>query len=396
VTADELIADSFCRLPHVSKDVRKAALLSIARVQTAIAPEVAVSTLMEGWAAGHGLSSRFDESFIYLTRLATAAVAPQRLSEVKTLPEPSALRSVVSESRVMRQHGHEEYLRDHLLHSGDVKNVSIEGLAGLLAEADDADEQQWLLRRMVHAWRAQTEIGVRRPWEAENIFLFLFRDYWPVLPRAEAAAVVEEMVCRIMSKRDESTFGSVQDLEFNSLQSLKLFQIYDLILELIPDAARQLVKKKRELGRAVKRYPKGHRSISEEVAGSRPPQEVSNVGSASSAAAMFGSKADRWYALALLAAQRTKDFRDAVQSARAAYTHDNGPNRKNCAPKAFWPSTAMYRTIFHAIGRAEMDNGDEHLANIPDAELRLLAQIELAAGLSALPELTWTTQRLPC
>jgi hypothetical protein len=144
---------------------------------------------MEGWAARHGLSTRFDDSFTYLARLATAAVAPDRLSELRMPPEYSAVRSALNECRVMKQHGHDEYLRTYLIGSEDLRNVSIEGLWSLLGETKDQDEQQWLIRRAIQVWRIQTDMA-RRPWEVEQIFLSLFRDYWPVLPRTEAADLV--------------------------------------------------------------------------------------------------------------------------------------------------------------------------------------------------------------
>lgn len=280
--------------------------------------------------------------------------------------------------------------------SKDLRNVSIEGLWSLLADAGDQEEQQWLIRRAIQVWRMQTEMA-RRPWEVEHVFLTLFRDYWPVLPRPEAAALVGEMIRKIISKRDESTFGHVQDVEFKSLQCLKLFEIYDLIEQLLPEQAQQLVRKKRELARAVKRYPRGMKTIREEVRASCLP-ETPDVPSPTPSAGvvMFAGREEREYALALLTAQNTQDYGDVVRSARAAYTRDNGPDARNCAPKAFWPSTAMCRSIFHSMGRSAASNSEHILNQVPDRELRVLSQIELAAGMCDLPELMWTTQRFPC
>ncbi|MFL6449723.1 MAG: hypothetical protein ACJ746_18885 [Bryobacteraceae bacterium] len=74
--------------------------------------------------------------------------------------------------------------------------------------------------------------------------------------------------------------------------------------------------------------------------------------------------------------------------------HDNGPQFQNLAPKIFWPSAAMYRKIFYQMGRGRRDRADHLLDEVPDKELRLLSQIELAAGLCGLPELALTTQRV--
>ena len=55
----------------------------------------------------------------------------------------------------------------------------------------------------------------------------------------------------------------------------------------------------------------------------------------------------------------------------------------------------MYKAIFYRMGRAVGDSAEQDLNKIPDRELRLLAQIELAAGLCGLPEMVYTTQRTP-
>ena len=173
---------------------------------------------------------------------------------------------------------------------------------------------------------------------------------------------------------------------------------YDLIEELLPEQARELVRKKRELARAIKRYPRGMKTISEEVRASSPQEKPEATTSTSSASViMFAGREEREYAFALLAAQSTQDYGDAIKSARAAYTRDNGPNgSNNCPPKAFWPSTAMYRSMFYFMGRAAAGNTENLLNHLPDSDVRIFAQIELAAGLCGLPELRWTTQRFPC
>ncbi|MFL6449722.1 MAG: hypothetical protein ACJ746_18880 [Bryobacteraceae bacterium] len=224
-----------------------------------MAPEQAEQTLTEGREARHGMSARFDESFHNLTRLVTAALAPERLTELAARSESSPLRRLLDEYRVMKEHGHLEYLRNHLTRSEDLSDIPIYGFGELIAETGDEQEQQWLLRRAIQAWQIQREIPGRTPWQLEDLFLRLFRDSWTVLPRSEAAEVVDELTQRILAKRGEGTFGKVQDLEFKSLHALKLFLIYDLMLELTPERAEEVRKKKRELARAVKRYPRGQR-----------------------------------------------------------------------------------------------------------------------------------------
>jgi hypothetical protein len=105
VNAAALIADTLLRIEDVSADVRKAALLGIARVQTIVTPEQARITLQEGWAASYGLSAKEDPSFEYLTRLAMAAVAPERLPELGASLDHPMLRALSSQFRVMGSAG---------------------------------------------------------------------------------------------------------------------------------------------------------------------------------------------------------------------------------------------------------------------------------------------------
>jgi hypothetical protein len=63
----------------------------------------------------------------------------------------------------------------------------------------------------------------------------------------------------------------------------------------------------------------------------------------------------------------------------------------NAAATAFWPSSAKYKSIFHSMAKELGESAAPELAVIKDIDLRLLAQIEFAAGLSGLPELSSMT-----
>ena len=90
----------------------------------------------------------------------------------------------------------------------------------------------------------------------------------------------------------------------------------------------------------------------------------------------------------------TGDFAKPLEYAAARYLEDSDPENPNKAPKAFWPSGAMYRTIFYQMGKTSGHAAELKLDSVPDAELRLFAQIELAAALCGLPELASMTQRM--
>jgi hypothetical protein len=69
------------------------------------------------------------------------------------------------------------------------------------------------------------------------------------------------------------------------------------------------------------------------------------------------------------------------------YQEDTAPERPNQAPKEFWPSTSRFRSVLYKAGKLVGQNAAVYLEAIPDADVRLFAQIELAAALAGLPEL---------
>src|SRR5690349_4415960 len=112
--AAELIADALVTTESCPADVRKAALLRISRVQTVVSPAQAQKTLDAGLAASHGLPDLQHRGFEQLSRLVVAAVAPERLIHLP--PAPSREMFLTDQlARVMREHGHEAYLRTYVL-----------------------------------------------------------------------------------------------------------------------------------------------------------------------------------------------------------------------------------------------------------------------------------------
>lgn len=55
----------------------------------------------------------------------------------------------------------------------------------------------------------------------------------------------------------------------------------------------------------------------------------------------------------------------------------------------------MYRNICYQAAKAKGEDAAQNLSLIRDEELRLFAQIELAAALRGLPELRTMMQRMP-
>ncbi|HWF11922.1 MAG TPA: hypothetical protein VG297_25815 [Bryobacteraceae bacterium] len=94
----------------------------------------------------------------------------------------------------------------------------------------------------------------------------------------------------------------------------------------------------------------------------------------------------------LIDAGRSGDFTPAIAHAMDRYREDTETNR-NYAPKDLWPSTSAFRTISYRAGKLRGDSAS--LEVIPDADVRLLAEIELEAALHGLPEFISITSHWP-
>lgn len=391
MNATELIADALLRAESCPPDVGKAALLRISRVQTVVSPAQARGTLNAALAASHGLPKNQHLGFDELSRLAVAATAPELLSQLPPNSSEESLHYTPDRlARVLIEHGHTGYLLTYVLHDAPLADVPLDGIQYLLSNVTGDDDRLSLLRRAVEVWRANRHDSPIRL----DQFQFIFRAWWKILPRAEALATLTEMIDQILITPDSGVNGQIQDAQFTSIHALELFQYLDLILELDRDRAGPLIEAHPELAEASKRYPEGMRSIHQEAEDERakmPPRDSNAPGGF----VMGGGPDDMDYGWALLRAEKTRDFSEPLKYAHSRYRQDIDVKNPNTASKAFWPSGAMYQTIFFRMARAAGEEAALKIDAVPDAELRLFAQIEFAAGLCGMPELASMTQHIP-
>jgi hypothetical protein len=85
-------------------------------------------------------------------------------------------------------------------------------------------------------------------------------------------------------------------------------------------------------------------------------------------------------------------FNPPFEHALKLYREDTDPDNPNEAPKEFWPSAYSFRNVLFAAAQHSGLEAAQYLDRIPDEDLRLFAQIELAASLAGLPEFR-ATQR---
>jgi hypothetical protein len=87
------------------------------------------------------------------------------------------------------------------------------------------------------------------------------------------------------------------------------------------------------------------------------------------------------------------EFAPALEHAFEKYREDTAPENPNAAPIDAWPSTGAYRSILHSAGKRLGPDAAVLLDQIPSPDVRLFAQIELAAALAGLPAMQ-TPQRV--
>jgi hypothetical protein len=97
----------------------------------------------------------------------------------------------------------------------------------------------------------------------------------------------------------------------------------------------------------------------------------------------------------LIDAVRSGDFAPSIEDALEKYREDTSPATRNYAPKEYWPSTGVFRTVFYQAGKRLGAEAVKLLEQIPDDDLRLFASIELAAALAGVPGPAITQTKQP-
>ena len=85
------------------------------------------------------------------------------------------------------------------------------------------------------------------------------------------------------------------------------------------------------------------------------------------------------------------DFAEAFAEAFEGYEYDTDAEDPNKAPKECWRSTNEFRNILFKAGQHQGAAAVKHLERIPDADIRLFAQIELCAGMAGLRQIGHTS-----
>ena len=93
--------------------------------------------------------------------------------------------------------------------------------------------------------------------------------------------------------------------------------------------------------------------------------------------------------------EKNGDFRNSFQYALRSYARDTDPAQPNPYPRECWPSAEDFRVILYAAGQYSVEGGARLLDRIPDAALRLFAEIEFTAGSVGLAQIGGITREKP-
>ena len=232
-----------------------------------------------------------------------------------------------------------------------------------------------MLRRAVEAWR-----------EAHgDEFVWLLQHRWKLLPEEEARDIVREVVRVALNEPDKpirATYDQEGTTEITSFHQHTLFEVLHILRHLDEPLAELLLASHPQFAAAARRFPYGMESISQEA-----EERKKSEGGRCGGFVMAGNSRDFPYLRALMQGSQDGDFEQAIEHAQEQYRNDSAPEDPNLVPREFWPSASRFRSILYAAGKRLGADAARYLARIDDPDLRLFAQIELAAALAGLPEL---------
>jgi hypothetical protein len=377
-----MVNDLLSRAARSKSPVRAAAVLRIARVQTAFDRGQARITLEIALEEVQRLKGRERESMLQLARLIAAAVAPDLLDEI-----PSGSRSSMREFesgmlvKTMLDHNLTDAAFKYVSGYNDLSTIPLGYIPNVVHKMKEDGPKLELLRHATEAWRKMPDNHSR------SDFLHIFLNLWKLMPQDEARDLAREIVRDSLDRPDRATTaGYFESVVFTSHREYTLFEIIDVLQHLDPPLAESLATAHEQLRSALRRFPHGRESIFEESE-ERRKKSMAEGAACGGGFGMSGDPKDRPYIMAMMQASKDGDFGPAIAHALEQYQEDTDPASPNLAPKPVWPSTSSFRSILYQAGRQMGADAAVYLDRVPEDDLRLFAHIELEAALAGLPEL---------
>ena len=217
-------------------------------------------------------------------------------------------------------------------------------------------------------------------------FVQVFGRHWTEFAAGEASAVARMVVERAVSEPDAAmSAGYMKEVQFRSTRQNTLFQILHVLRRLDPALAQSLLDSYDQLAVAARRYPNGLETMNEEVEAEAKRRLASGATCESGGYILAGDPGDFDRQRRLVDAMRSGEFAQSIEDALEKYREDTSPDTRNYSPKAYWPSTGVFRRVLYQAGKRLGVSAAELLEQIPDDDLRLFASIELAAARAGVP-----------
>lgn len=390
---DPLLSAALAEAERAEPEDKGVALLHIARVLRAEDRPSATHLFAEALEilASLGLHNggALDDEVVRLA----AAVDPERMRQLLDSNPNSRFRRRHNGQilvQIMLQHGHSEAATRLLSDPAAMRPYPFRAVSAVIANAVDESARLKVLRAAIVAWKQIQNDHDAQMSEAQ--FYAVFAQHWKLLPHDEAAQLTKEIVKHILEAPDFPTNASIMleadGVEFTSSREFDLWTILSPLRQLAPETLGTVLKTHQQFAKGAARFPLGHESTLSEP---RPPRPSGSrpgfiVGGCSP------EEVDK--NLAMLHAEQTGDFEPRFREALRLYAEDSDPAQPNYAPRECWPSTQTFRDALYLAGKKHGRQAVAYLDRIPDPGLKMLAQIELAAALSGLPQFSGTRSTL--
>ncbi len=386
-----LIDDAITQADRAIPPIRAAARLHIARVLTAFDKDEARRVLQSALDEIQTLDlNPFDRSVLEReAHMLTAAVAPDlAINMAKNYG-----RAMSHDKRefgfihVLLAYGHLNTAIKYLLSYNDPASYPYDFIPTVMRECTDPGVKLALLRSSIQAWRnsstIQSPLPPNRLFMGLNDFVGLFAYHWTLIDSAEAIAITRDLVAQISELPDltiQASFDPVCPVEFTSLRQYQFFELLHVIRRLDPALADFLLARNSELSAAANYLPWGQESVQEAQTKYFAAQNTNQP--AGKACIIMDSGSEMPFHQALAEGKNFRQFEPAFIEALNLLAADT---QSNDVILECWPSSQAFRNLLYEAGKTLGTEGAAFLKRVPDADLRLFAQVEFAAALAGLP-----------
>jgi len=399
---EDLLVQARTATERSSPPIRAAARMRIARVESAANLGQARITFEMALDEIRQLPGRERQILFEHAQQIAAAFAPDLLHEIPPVRRFPSDHDADTLLGIMLEHSLIDAAFDFVVQIEVPFGFPFCQAANLMRKLD-GERQLTVLRCAVKAWRAPQDFelmqkhnipqedgysSVIRLGHLQRDFIRIFQRQWKLIPSDDAVAVVREIVRIAMEQPDLATSAGYPDVHITSSREHVLFEVLHILRHLDATLAESLIATHPQLATAARRYPNGFETMhqeSERRAEERRKQMAANGETCAGDFIMAGDPRDFARQKAMLQASREGDFGPPIDHALELYGEDTDPDSPNQALKAFWPSACSFRSTLYGAGKRLGSEATTLLERIPDDDLRLFAQIELAAAIADLP-----------